>query len=68
METRLFGEVHLATRGLFFKGVSLVLSLLLLASTSCVSKAAFEELQTQLSQNQQHLANQNAAVVRLTKE
>lgn len=66
METRLFGGANLAIRGLFSKGVSLVLALFLLASTSCVSKGAFEELQTQLSQNQQQLANQNAEVAQLS--
>ncbi|MBF8265159.1 MAG: hypothetical protein HW384_1023 [Dehalococcoidia bacterium] len=60
------GKASMMTGSRFFKGMALVLALFLVTSTACVSKAAFEELQTQLSQNRQQLSAQQAETARLT--
>ena len=62
------GKASMITGSRFFKGMALVLALFLVTSTACVSKAAFEELQTQLSQNRQQLSAQQAETARLTSE
>ena len=62
------GKASMITGSRFFKGMALVLALFLVTSTACVSKAAVEELQTQLSQNRQQLSAQQAETARLTSE